>query len=588
MKNVFPNITDTLTAKFIGELANVRKLKRYWGTEMFNGVEIFKKRKTYYPSMDESTKKFAKYIGAYKDLTAKQEGIREAWLKLDINAADDTVVAELTETLKDNLNKALTKMESSTVKVTIGAKPSSSIKGFALKPNYMPHNETNPSVLVDRFKSTFTSHWLDGFSITTDSEDPYLSAIVMCALRSDPSAVEIKKVLRTTELVRHPNAVNGNIDKMYTEKAYSASVDILIENINSNDTIVAMLQQVFTEDFITSKVITSEIRNVAQELGYTRANYIHSDHWIYEVTRRRSVDDNGRVTPEQREYYLKADFFETTSLKRKDAIKYFMSVVGSDYKKKKKKWYETLLVVVIIVAAFFVAGPAGAAAAAGITSTAVAAAAYLSAVLVMASLYISLTTYAFSKMGMINVTAALGQFLRAIDPLTRVASVILVVTAVYASAKEAFAKTAAEAVKEATTEAAKQGATRSALDAVIEFVKVAVEKVVGVTSLSNLQLSHIIKMTQFSFNIYRDWEMRNLEKELKNYRNELAELQESEEQFRTSDTVKDMMAVYPNVLSLDKSVYADRYDRPYEWWSTPHHTGCMQANSVNALWLNKD
>lgn len=75
MKNVFPNITDTLTAKFIGELANVRKLKRYWGTEIHNGVEVFTKQKTYYPSMDESTEKFARFIGAYSKLTAKQEGI---------------------------------------------------------------------------------------------------------------------------------------------------------------------------------------------------------------------------------------------------------------------------------------------------------------------------------------------------------------------------------------------------------------------------------------------------------------------------------------------------------------------------------
>lgn len=564
MKNVFPNITDTLTAKFIGELANVRKLKRYWGTEIHNGVEVFTKQKTYYPSMDESTEKFARFIGAYSKLTAKQEGIDRAWLKLDVSAADDTVVSISSTTLEGNLNKALATKESSTVKVTIGARPSNSVKGYELQPNYIPDDETDPTVLVDLFKNTFTSHWLDGFSITTDSEDPYLSALVMCALRKDPSVVEVKKVLRTTELVRYPNAINGNIDEMYTAKSYSASVDILIEDVNNNDAVVDMLQHVFTEDLLTSKVITSEIRNAAEELGYTGANYTHNDHWIRSGQR----------------YYLKADFFETTSLKRKDAIKYFMSVVGSDYKKKKRKWYETLLVIVVIAVAFFVAGPAGAAAAFGITSTAVAATVYITTVVVMASLYISLATYAFSKLGMINVTAALGQFLRAIDPLTKVAGVILVVTAVYSAVQQGL--------KRATAEAIKQGTTRSALDAVIEIVKVVVEKVTGVTSFSNMQLSHVTKMTQFSFNIYRDWEMRDLEKELKNYRNELAELQEAEEQFRTSDIVKDMMAVYPNVLSLDKSVYADRYDRPYEWWSTPYHTGCMQANSVNALWLNRD
>lgn len=575
MKNLYPNITDILTAKFISEIAQIRKLKRYWGTEMHNGVEVFTKEKTFYPSMNESTEKLAKYIGAYKDLTADQKGIDRAWLKLDINKAADTVVSISSTTLEDNLNKALAMKESSTVKVTIGARPSNSIEGYELQPNYIPDDETDPTVLVDLFESTFIKHWLDGFSITTDSEDPYLSALVMCALRKDPSIVEVKKVLRTVEFVRYPEAIDGKIDEIYTTKSYSASVDILIEDINSNPAIAGMLQHVFTEDLITSKVITSEIRNAAAELGYTGANYAHNDHWIHEF---------GLTGPKQTgtigKYYLKADFFETTSLKRKDAIKYFMSVIGSGYKKKKKKWYETLLVVVVIGISFFVAGPAGAAAAFSITTPALAAAVYFSTVLVMASLYISLAAYAFSKLGMLNVTTALGQFLRTINPLTKVAGVILTFAAVYTAIQQAL--------KKAATEAVKQGAAKSALDSVIKLAKVAIEKVTGVTTLSNMQLSHMTKMVQFTFNIYKDWEMRNLEKELKNYRNELAELQEAEEQFRTSDIAKDLMAIYPNPLSIDESVYAERYDRPYEWWSTTYHTGGMQANSVNALWLTRD
>ena len=60
MKNLYPNITDIVTAKFISEMAQIRKLKRYWGTEMHNGVEVFTKEKTFYPSMNESTEKLAK------------------------------------------------------------------------------------------------------------------------------------------------------------------------------------------------------------------------------------------------------------------------------------------------------------------------------------------------------------------------------------------------------------------------------------------------------------------------------------------------------------------------------------------------
>ena len=586
MKNVFPNITDTLTAKFVGEMAQVRKLKKYWGTETFNGVEVFKRRKTFYPrdKMDESTEKFAKYIGAYNDLTARQEGIREAWLKLDIDAADDTVTSISSGTLATNLNKALTNRESSKVKVTIGAKPEKTITGYRLVPNHITDNQTYPTALVNAFKNTFTQHWLEGYSITTDSEDPYIAAAVMCALRNNPAAVEVSRVTRTMEYVDFPNAIEGMIDKIHTTAAYTADVEILIDSVDNNSLIVSTLQQVFSETHLTSSVIVSEIRNAPKELEYINPSYGHAEHWVSVVTRAGGsrTDESGNITviPEQREYYLKADFFETTSLKRKDAIKYFMSLVGTDYRRRRRRWYQTLLVIVVIAVAFYFAGAAGAAAAAKIATPAVAAVVAISTTIVMASLYVSLVAYAFSKMGMMNVTAALGQFLRGIDPLARVAGVILVVASIYTAVQQALRKAAEEAVK--------QTATRSAMDAIIEIVKITVEKVVGVTSLSNMQFSHITRMTQFSFNIYRDWEMRNLEKELKNYRNELAELQEAEEQFRTSDIVKDMMAVYPNVLSLDKSVYAERYDRPYEWWSTPYHTGCMQANSVNALWLSRD
>jgi hypothetical protein len=115
----------------------------------------------------------------------------------------------------------------------------------------------------------------------------------------------------------------------------------------------------------------------------------------------------------------------------------------------------------------------------------------------------------------------------------------------------------------------------------------ALETVTGLTKLSSMTMSHIVKMLSFTFDIYKDMETRDLQRELKNYRTEIAALSESKEKSETSDIVKDLMASYPNPLAADWSYYAEIYDRPYEWWSTPYHTGNIQATTVSALWLNE-
>ena len=63
----------------------------------------------------------------------------------------------------------------------------------------------------------------------------------------------------------------------------------------------------------------------------------------------------------------------------------------------------------------------------------------------------------------------------------------------------------------------------------------------------------------------------------------LAQEQEFVEQFQTNHVLMDMIRAEPLLSAAAESQYVNIYDRPYEWWATPYHLGCMQANTVHAM-----
>lgn len=590
MKQVTPNLSDIVTVRYVSQLSQMRRFRRYWGTEVINGVEVFTGKRYYYRNMDEEMEKLAKMLGIYTSLKAKQTGIRSAWLWLNPAKASDSSTDWDTTILVKNLNRALGKLRYGSV--VVGPKPT---RGGGFRSPPIITNVSNQPTLLAEIALNFQTYWDNGYSIFTNQEDGFMAIVLSYILRSNDIPHTTSNAVRlSTAYVRPPSESKVNYTTAVSKYAWRVNVQIPAFNITASTDIVSMIvNDLNSRDTLAAKTIggifdsASTLYNT-NDGGINDSNNVYDGQvtnasalWLtiptntmtYDATTKRY--DN-RLTYE---YYLKTSLFESTSLSREDQLKYLHSCIDTGYKKESKKWYDMLLMVVVIVAAAFFAGPAGAAAATAFTSGAIAATVMIAVSISVAALYISLASMALQLLGAPNVTAALGTFLRAVSPLVKIAGVISIVAALYTVVQEGAKRAAAEALKEGTEVGIR--------DIVSNVGKIVIEKVTGIPIVTDLQASHVIKMIDVSFGLIQKLDLRSIEKDTENYRKELASYKAAEEQNQTSDVVKDMLASYPNVLAKDESVYSGRYDRPYEWWSTPYHTGNIQATTVNALWLSE-
>lgn len=595
MKQVFPDLVSMTSAKYVYDLARLRKLKRYWGTTTINGVEVFVKRKYYYPNsrMDESTEKLAKFLGIYEDLTAKQEGVDSSWLYLNPEKATDLPSGISADLISKNLQSALKKVvESNTIVVlTLGAKITTEGNTTTLTPPSFISDVSDQASLIAEIQSSLSNMYADNYSTEVDVEDPYITALAVYGPVLMGGACTIEKVTETLTVRDSVGYLHTGESFTKTEVVPSYALHLKFSNtLISPTTLIALA----VKDVVTTPINVTEKTLKARLTGFTLSDYKYydiritpSDHWlkhqigVYPVEEFVYDPNSDSYTTVNTvhtvwDYYLKTSLFEDTTFKREDRIRYFLDLIDSDYKKEKLKWYEKLAVLAIIIVAVILAIPSGGAS----FATATALVAYVATIITVAALYIAIATYALSLMGAHNVAAATGQFLKTVDPLVKIAGLYLIVYSIVQKAAQEAAK------KEAAKQISAEAAERTFVDVVMDYTKVAIEQVTGVTDLTNMTTQHVLKMTGFTFDIYKDWKTRDLQDEIDDYRKELAELQQAQEYAQTSDILKEIAASYPNLIAKDNSIYSARYDRPYEWWSTPYHIGNIQATTVNALWLS--
>lgn len=570
MKKTFPNLTDNVVAGYIRNLAASRKLKRHWGTTTVGGVEVFNGSKIYYPDMDESTEKLAKFLGMHNDLSRPMEGVKRAWMYLNAGKAKDSFVGWNANSIASNLQTALDRVVASggIVNVTIGAKVERHPNSRSIKPPTIDTPTYDQLGIISEILDEYLSLWRAGYAISGRSLDPYIQMIGMYALRTSELNYTVEKVTKSVSLLdSHTKLLTGStFQETETNDAYVLQLkfDPVQPSIGTTSTLVASLRgDLLSATDTTSKWILRILSGESvREYGYTPVEVTPSSYWV-------TIPGYGT--------YLRGDFFEDSSVKLEEKVKYFTSSIDFDYKEEDNdaSWFEIIVAVVIVVVSVVLANPGGIAAASGVLGTTVA----IASVLTVAALYISVAMYALSLMGATRVAGAMGQFLKAVDGLVQVAGVVMIINSVVN-----FVRGAAQ---EAATAAAKEGVQQSMADTAVSAVKSSVTKLLDKVRLSALSTEHIVKMLDFTFDIYKDWDMRNLEREIADYRTEAEQLREAEERTQTSDVIKDYMANYPQLIAQDASVYADRYDRPYEWWSTAFHTGNIQATTVSALWLSK-
>jgi hypothetical protein len=605
MKRPYPDVGIVVTSSYIDKLAFVRKFLRYWGTTTVDGVEVLTPKKYYYKNMDESTVKLTKFLKVYKDLKdAKMEGVDSAWLYLNYRKEGipdyDNVI------LADNLNTCLG--TGRTVTLVLGAKVDAVSRTTFDKRNLIPvpvdtSIADQPGVIAEVL-AEYQSYWDGGYLTGSDKKsDPYYELLTRYVLFSGEVPYTITSVKTTVAgisvPIRRRDYDTGDLVityEVYAATGYAVTIDIGEFVFQSTTDIVvaimadakASVANAVSGGSLNPNVMLSSlsVRRSYDEDGVEAAVYTS---FPFDDVNEFWHGDSSYSAFGRDVRYLKASTLTGPTLSLDQKIDLISSIIDGDYDEESTEWWETLLIfIIIIIAVYFQQYQFAAAAAKYGTIVAIA------MVISTTALVLSLAAMAATALGMHNFALSIGKFLKSMAPLITIAGII----SVYAIIKN-FAMKGAESlaekqvvqegVKEGTKEAAVKTATTEILEnqfvnSIMESMKVSFGDLLNMGA-SDISFDMVIRTTQMLFDAYAEQDAKDMQKKIASERSKLAEYAEADESSKTRHLLMDMAKVQYSPLNRDWSYYDNIYDRPYEWWATPYHIGCIQATTVNALWL---
>jgi len=320
---------------YIGNVAIKRKVLRYWGTDVIDGIEVFKARKHIYPKnlIDDNIKKLLKVFGSY-DHIMKQEmlGITDAWIFLNYNKLGQTSQDYYTkEWIADMLENSMVYDQWYTFYLNFTTR------------SYGDGWNNNPTLVDSRFKdlsnieiyndvranytTIYDNHLMQGRSTELLNMEELSKFLLFNDVASDfiiePIIVSKIPILKTTddhELGTTYSYIENSISIKYRAKR--------ISQIDENTTLV-------------NKIYTTALQKDIDQIIAESQTY---------------NDDNYNPPPPppppgfEVMFYngqLRVDYYN--SLKAKDAVTLLMLLVDSGYNKKKVKWYVKLIIIIIVV-----------------------------------------------------------------------------------------------------------------------------------------------------------------------------------------------------------------------------------------------
>ena len=281
MKHVFPNITGIVTQEFIHGLNRLRRLRRYWGTTTINGVEVFVERNYFYPSMSEQFTKFAKFTGIYKDLTAEQEGIRDAWLYLNPSKAPTIPENINLNHVAQNLQTALKRLMDTggAITLTIGAK----VENNTITPVEFTSPVFDQAALIQEVQNKISGLYVDNYTIeVNDNDDPYITALVAYGLVYPSGICTITGVFETLSYLDEKTVLSGGTiaSTLSTYKSYVVRLQFNNTTISSSSPIaVAVRKAITSKANNVDKQISLEVRSNAVG-GYRDFQSTPDDIWL--------------------------------------------------------------------------------------------------------------------------------------------------------------------------------------------------------------------------------------------------------------------------------------------------------------------
>ena len=414
------DLQETYKNLFLGSKRLKNRFKKYWGTTVVDGVEVFNQRLQVWPGTDnKNVVKILKMFGAYNSIkSASFEGITSYYLWLNPGKADGLV--GITADIWVNKINAL---------IPNGV-------DFSVVINYTDVND--PMKFVGWTKEQISTYVESNYASILSSMN------VEC--RGDTVAQEafglympldsdVNFKMDVTEATTTPIAYGAVVNGITTYRT-GISVTYKVRQISPLQETDAMAVAILNETDINRvnklKVALDlyEDASITNEIAWIRNNTGVTDELWYKGYLRVAVTDSSYVS-------------------RNKFAEILATCIDTGYTKKKTKWWKKLLAIVVVVIAVVVSwGAAGAAAAIGTTAWLGSFALYLGiSVLVLTGIQ-----YALAKNGDIGFAQYLGRLVQIVGIVSMIASV--------ASFVQNFAK---EAAKNAIMEALKEGAYTKAL-----------------------------------------------------------------------------------------------------------------------------
>ena len=573
MKRPQPDFGEIAVARYLENLGFISKFIKLWGTTTVNGEEVLVDRRYFYKNMDEDMVKLTKWLKIHNDLTnQKMKGIKSAWLYL--NPAKEGVLDVDSLLLAENLEKAVG--DGITVELY-------------LQPKFNNFNRSNPSftypnivanvldqsAIIAEIESKFSTLYYGGYVCETNQVDRYKDAVAKYALIAGDVPYKILGVSKIADYISVPvdyaTPVGSDIYSstvFSTVQVYVYKVRVRLEktDLTSTSPIVSSIVTDLAKG-TPDQLVDVNLIDLKRRMGSTVSDGDGDPDWTdpgYSAATNYSALSSIWVV-ENGKYYLKTSFLRDNSILAKDRVAYLVSLIDSDYKKKPVSAWERFIAMVIIVAAVVFAAPSG-----GTSLTLVSAGTFILTV----AFYVTVAAVVMQKLGYDNIALSLNDFLKVASPLIAVASIIAVIGAL-----QNIASVGRERLLEQGTEAAQIGLR----DAFIEGVKASFENLLT-SATTDIGFEQVVKGLDTMFNAYSKQDSKDLQRKIKREEAKIAEYEEAMEQNRTNHMLLDAMRSSYNPLARDYSFYDSLYDKPYEWWATPYHTGCMQANGVSAFW----
>lgn len=634
MKRANPDLYQVATSGYLQKLAYIRKFIKYWGTTTVNGREVLIDRNYYFETHRQRAdfKRLARMLGVWGDVKdPKMKGIKYAWFYLNPTKGDTSVFTD--SIVASNLDVAIQKAEGEDTVVEM-------IIGPVVKVDRRNGREitslqiSTPLIDQEGIKAEILNDigylWNNAIISSGKPSDVYMDILARYVLRSQDvpyEIVDVSSAMVETKVgidVRDCDADGCTTTTTYLSEYYKGyRVRIKIPPFNFTET--TDLVQMVVNDIQyggTNLNILNTIQVVGSLFNKTlvsdendQNDTLNSSYRQPDITFNPQVWEAGAVFSSfgSRVQYLRVDFLLNREIPLVERINFLNSLIDSDYVEKSNDsgMFGALLAIVVFVVAVILTPVSGglslaAAIALGGTTAVVA----IASAIAFGALGLAITTAVLYYAGAVELANSFAKFSKSIEPLVMIATVItmvnVVTTAIKGLAAEGSKAAAQEIAKEKMREAGLNVAKeisdemgKALFDAMVD--EIALDLVTeqfssmvwaGVkdkfanlftSSLTNITFNQAMKMVNFAFEKFKDNETAQLKDGIADERSRIEAYEK--EQVQVNNLLMDISRGLYTPIANDCSIYANLYDKPYEWWATKYHTGCIQGNTVSAMWL---